>query len=196
MHGVRSLTVNGMWHRSRYPEAARSAKSGHGIIGPADDASVTEGTRLLRYGWSLREADWRRAEVLLNDRQWARRRLRSMDAPSIPRTPGVYVILGSFQSASLKKFRNVLYVGKASALRSRFETHEKNPAARLRQAKTCFGPSPLEFWYVETALEEISDLEAALIEVLGPPVNQQAGTVTGVVGDPVDIGSSRVKGRS
>jgi hypothetical protein len=74
----------------------------------------------------------------------------------------------------------VVYVGKATALKTRFMDHCLHPAPEMQRAKRCFR-FQLDFWFIECHPDAIAELESLLIECLGPSVNRVGGAITATI---------------
>lgn len=134
----------------------------------------------MRYGWSLKESDWDQVFQAVRGHTWSRCKLRIPDIDRVPEHPGVYMICtpaGAEQPPVLGNLYNAIYVGRASnRLRDRFKSHCNTPSDDLRRAVRCFGPTPLEFWFLEVPAANVGGLETALIRCLGPSANRISGS--------------------
>jgi hypothetical protein len=147
----------------------------------------------LRRGWNLTRERWDTFTAIVSTyatTPWRRVRLEEVRRDSVPARPGIYAISAPVARSHANfppNLDNVVYVGKASALKSRFMTHCKQPAPQLQRAKHCFAHQ-LDFWFIESSADVIAELESALIECLGPSANLIGGAITArIVSKPVAL---------
>lgn len=144
----------------------------------------------MRYGWSLRPADWEAVAQVLGAGPWYKVAFRQIQRRRIPEEPGVYMLGTRPAAAGLPPLYNAVYVGQATNLRSRFLQHLQRPSPDVDRAAMCF--PDLEFWFVKSDQMALNRLEAMLIECLGPPANRRAG-IGAKVGEPVPAGGIRTR---
>ena len=70
----------------------------------------------------------------------------------------------------LSIFYNVLYVGRSNNLKERFNQHTTNPQRDIK--KICKIYKDLEFWYIQTPINRIDEVESKLISALNPIGNR------------------------
>jgi hypothetical protein len=128
----------------------------------------------MRYGWSLDKEQWQTLIRTTATITWSRVHLRDLDRDSIPERPGVYVICAKvkgFGQGVFSELYNVIYAGQDGvSLRRRFLEHCGKPKVELRSAQNCY-IYPLEYWYSVVEVEQLDEIEGALIDCLGPPAN-------------------------
>ena len=146
----------------------------------------------MRYGWSIERDHWDDIpkEALKSDK-WRSVNVSSLERNRVPESPGVYLFCSNPPGRSRKKkvkdtdlfgvLYNVLYVGKATNLRTRFLSHCNNPAEDILKSRACF-PEGLEFWFMSLSKDQIDATESVLIRCFGPPANRVSGIKTRIVG--------------
>jgi excinuclease UvrABC nuclease subunit len=100
--------------------------------------------------------------------------------------PGIYIICAEpaiIFGGLPSPIHDAIYVGQAISLRTRFLTHCRNPARRLKMARLCF-EDRLKFYFVEADPREVARLESRLIKCFGPPANEIQGVIEAVIGSP------------
>ncbi len=141
----------------------------------------------MRYGWTLEIQEWDKLLKLAAETQWSRVNLRALDRDSVPETPGVYLICVKIPKLTQRPFGklyNVIYVGMTeSSLKRRFLEHCSSFKTEALQAKQCFGEI-IDYWYCTIDSVLVAELEACLIDCLGPTVNKIAG-LRARIGTPV-----------
>src|SRR5262245_9721589 len=128
----------------------------------------------MRYGWTLERLEWDRLIKVANGTSWFHVRLAPLYRDSAPENAGVYAICARIPFLTQRPFEvlyNVIYIGKdGSSLRRRFLEHCRVPKQEIAQAKQCFSDN-LDYWYTAVDSNYIDNLEACLIECLGPTAN-------------------------
>jgi len=136
----------------------------------------------LRYGWTLTRQHWESFSVAVASHAtsaWRRVALEEVNRDSVPARPGIYAICAKVARSHQgfpPRLDNVVYVGKAAALKTRFMDHCRHPAPEMQRAKTCFR-FELDFWFIECHAEAIAELESLLIDCLGPSANLVGGAI-------------------
>ena len=106
-----------------------------------------------------------------------------------PQKPGIYLICApppnqpaEFLSGNLY---NAMYAGRATiSLQRRFEDHCRRPDKNIQSVKQTCG-AKLDFWFSIVPAEKIIELEAVLIDCLGPSGNRQRGEIAAIILAPV-----------
>ncbi|TRZ65694.1 MAG: GIY-YIG nuclease family protein [Comamonadaceae bacterium] len=142
----------------------------------------------MRYGWSLEKEDWTILHQLLSDTKWTRVYLEREYKDSIPNKPGVYIICGKteaigFMGEAISKLNNAVYVGQSINLKGRFQDHVAG-YGKVKKAKLTF--RRLEYWWTELEKGDLSRIEQALVNALGPSANE-VNVIKAKVGEPVRI---------
>ncbi len=149
----------------------------------------------LQYGWTLQHVKWSVLPTeLVNGDQWRSVQLSMSDVNSVPATSGVYAICACppgrwrCETNSPNDLFGILYtaiyIGESGNLQRRFRQHCQNPKATLRLGRKCYADA-LEFWFFRLEQENLSAVEAQLIDCLGPPANEVGGSITARVLKPV-----------
>lgn len=140
----------------------------------------------MKHGWSLETRHWQAFADLcasVVSSTWQQTKLDGVYRDRVPLSPGVYAICSGPPVPDLPTgLYNVLYVGKATALRQRFLNHCQHPAPELARAKVAFGPM-LDYWYLTASREMVLILESRLIDCVGPAANLRRG-ISAVIGPP------------
>ena len=154
---------------------------------------------MLNHGWQLDHQIWQQIPYdLINSQSWRYVGFTGNEAVVIPEgKPGVYAFCTSpvgrrfLQEHSTNDlFSNLLtpiYIGKTDNLRRRFLQHCRSPSPKLSEARQCFGDSML-FWFHPMNQEQISEVEAILIQCFGPTANERTEKIKGILGNPISIG--------
>lgn len=109
------------------------------------------------------------------ERQWHRCRSISAAASMAPEMPGVYAygLITRHVLGLPVGLRSWVYIGKSKNLAARFRSHkavrESQPELRDWIARN---RKKAEVWYAVADIEEIGDLEKALIRRLSPRLNR------------------------
>lgn len=150
----------------------------------------------MRKGWSIDPDDWNRLQqALAGTTTWHSVLLTPNDRHIVPDSPGIYAICAPppiiLRTASRTMFHSLaspIYIGRSeSSIRARFVYHCSATDQELRRAKRCYNSVQLRFWFVELPPPSVRDTEAWLIDCFGPPVNRLRGTITGTLGQPIDV---------
>jgi hypothetical protein len=143
----------------------------------------------MRYGWNLSTEPWERAFKEIQNLEWKKVPLDSIQSIVVPEKSGVYLICGRPPAPSgtdhtkpLAVFYNVLYAGQSGSLRSRFVTHAKFTSPDLERAKRTF--QNLDFWYAPVESVDLNRIEGLLLDVLGPTANRVNAPLQGRLGKP------------
>ena len=91
------------------------------------------------------------------------------------RPPRVRIMLAPFEALT-----DVIYVGRSSNLRNRYENHLNTPSAKVRAARSTYADS-LRFWFLQLPEDQITMVEGILIDCFGPPANDKPGDSISVV---------------
>jgi hypothetical protein len=140
----------------------------------------------LRYGWTLTRQYWESFTAAFASQAtspWRRVHLEDVNRDSVPSCPGIYAICAPVARSHQgfpPRLDNVVYVGKATALKARFMNHCRDPTPEMQRAKSCFR-FQLDFWFIECRPDAIAELESLLIECLGPSVNRVGGAITATI---------------
>lgn len=155
-----------------------------------------------RYGWSLRQDEWRQLTEALEGSDWHYTNLNNKFHASVPSEPGIYLLISSKEYVSRiyglpPELSSALYVGRSNNLKTRFKQHASDHTANrfIRESKNTFGT--LRYAYTKVPLTRtvsvddwLSNAERLLILVLGPPANSNIPTsasLVGKFGTPVSI---------
>jgi hypothetical protein len=110
-------------------------------------------------------------------------RLTPADKNAVPKEPGVYMVCAAPPGYRMTRRRTAnvfkllyspLYVGKSGDLNERFTAHCATPKPEIVESQKCFRGN-LDFWFLRLKQGSINDMEAALIQCFGPPVNRVSG---------------------
>lgn len=120
------------------------------------------------------------------DVEWMRRNASPGLARDLPRSAALYMFVWQpFFSVTLagrerENFPMVLYVGKTTALRTRYNEYASILSAtradkdeRQKLLRDLFKARQLEFWYAPVRPAELGELEQRLITIFDPPGNTQ-----------------------
>lgn len=109
--------------------------------------------------------------------QWNIRKCELIEKPNIPDVSGIYTFLVRPGIADHPSCSYLMYVGKATSLRTRFGQYfsERNRETGRPNIIHLFSkyPSNLWFCYTEVPKLQLSTVENALIDALMPPLNDQ-----------------------
>ncbi len=143
----------------------------------------------VRRGWSLDPTDWDHFRAEVGTLEWHRIAFDSVFRDSVADLPGVYAICAQSSPARTdgiaSAFYNALYVGQTrqrGGLRQRFLQHLVSQNQQLQLAKSCFPKT--EFWWAHASPDRLNQLEAVLMNALGPPVNKFRAPLVGVLQPP------------
>lgn len=148
----------------------------------------------MRKGWSIDLGEWQRLAELIGQRtRWQSVTLTTNDQHMVPTMPGVYAIcarptvgITTSDTASFGQLACPIYIGKSeSNIRSRFIRHCRSRDPDLYQAKRCYSPQRLRFWYIQLPSEEVGAIEGALIDCFGPVTNKRTEALKGKIGPAV-----------
>lgn len=160
---------------------------------------VAHGVAVLSYGWQYDAELWAQVPADLRDSNaWNSVGFVENEAVLVPaRQSGLYFVCTSpVGRRRLSEYRDndlfsilltPIYIGKTGNLRRRFLEHCRSPSVKLEAARRCFGAS-MQFWYHRRGAERLGADEAILIRCFGPIANDQPGSISGAIGDPVAIG--------
>lgn len=144
----------------------------------------------MRYGWSLDPTPWRQYMTLASEcgLRWRRTWLDQFYRDAVPERPGVYAMCARPSTDSQPLLPtgvvNIVYIGKADNLRTRFLQHTKTSQPEIVKAKHLFA-SPLEFAWSAVPLANLFKIESLLIACFGPSANRQSGRqITAKIGEP------------
>ena len=136
----------------------------------------------MNYGWTSTKKCWKQLSAAIGARSWKRVPFNKIEKIAVPECGGVYVFCARPNTKDiqdpkhlLRTLFNAVYVGQAKNLRTRFESHWRNPMIPMEAVRDCFSHN-LEFWFIKLdSPEELCKVERILIECLGPVANRQAG---------------------
>ncbi len=128
----------------------------------------------MRYGWHDNPEMWQSAAQAIRGLNWSRHPLHMGYSNSIPVASGIYVM--TLTAAHLldtaviwEKLQAPMYIGKSDNLQVRFKQHLRGQAGTK---DLIYNFPRLTFWYTKVNEPEMSRVEAVLITVFGPSVNQ------------------------
>jgi len=140
---------------------------------------------MVAKNWSFNPGDWNNLEAIICDKNVRMTGLKRMNSVQVPQSPGVYLIclkpLPNGTGFASKLF-NVVYVGQASNLQSRFIDHVEG-RTNVKEVVKNFRIS--EFWYFELAMDELDFVEKSIYDVLAPAKNQISPPLRGSMRAPV-----------
>lgn len=141
----------------------------------------------MERGWSLDAQMWALAGSVVPNGKWKTTRLEHLYRDSVPKASGIYAITADLPKNSRigLDLHNVLYVGKAGNIRTRFLQHCSSRADRMRGAVESF--DPLYFRYLRVPTDQLDEVEAILIRCLGPPVNKVFPVIKAKIGTVTDL---------
>ena len=154
---------------------------------------------MLKYGWQHDPELWARIPMDLRDSSaWKSVSFVENEAVLVPvAKPGIYCFCtspaGRKVAARLRtndlfsQLFTPIYIGKTDNLQRRFLEHCRNPSAKLREARRCFGAS-MQFWFHRLIIERLRADEAILIRCFGPTANEKEESIIGVLGEPIPVG--------
>lgn len=136
----------------------------------------------MNYGWTLDKEHWKQLFSAIGKRNWRKVPFSIFEKTEVPERYGVYVFcakpcLGGKAEPKhlLRNLFNAVYIGQATNLRQRFESHWKQPMEPMTAVRECFSHT-LEFWFTTLqTFEELCNVERVLIDCLGPAANRQRG---------------------
>ena len=138
----------------------------------------------VRYGWSLETSDWEVANAATGPDSSKGTYLESGYEGRVPEKVGIYMLCAKPRGPlGTRDFLNVLYVGKATNLRSRFQDHQagRNSSPLIKRCKRVY--SRMHFHWmampetINSSPEEwMKNTEQALIAAFGPPANKYQAT--------------------
>ena len=129
----------------------------------------------LQRAWNLDRSVWERLDLVAPADKWRNVPFTEFHQETVPAAQGVYAFAGGPDSRILdgglySKLFNVVYVGSAKNLRSRFRQHLRGDRPQMKQALNAF--PALTFFYLKTPETKPQYVEQVLIDALGPPANQ------------------------
>ena len=143
----------------------------------------------MRYGWSLDRSTW--SERVACTHASAGAYVPSLSPLSRSHVPersrhlrDLHTRHACLPRSLLGKLYNAVDVGQAIDLRQRFLAHARSPGRELQRAHNAF--QVLDFYFMTASLEDLNQLEALLIECLGPSANQRAG-IAARIGEPIAL---------
>ena len=145
----------------------------------------------MRYGWSLKEDQWKTLSKAVSGRTWSRTYLESDYTDRVPTSSGVYLICAGTKNIPISGevmdlLYNTIYVGQASNLQKRFRDHVKG-YGNVVPAKDAF--RRLDFWYSTIERTQLTDIEQLLLTSFGPTANlKNAKHLMARIGNPVPAG--------
>ena len=155
----------------------------------------------LQKGWNLDLSAWQLLASLLQDLNWKSVPLASDSRQLVPPDPGVYVMCVGLRWLPISgglfdRLSNAIYVGQSRDLRLRFSQHVHGDRRKVTQALLTF--RSIEFHYAVAPLTQLSVIEQALIEALGPSAHERNQTraslgsaITAKVGDAIALRGER-----
>ena len=153
----------------------------------------------MQHGWSVNSATWNRVPAwLMTNSRWRSVAFSMADANSVPIVPGIYALCssppgqkrtsGTSTHELFSLLYTALYIGRTNNLRVRFQRHCQYPSPEVLRTRQTFGDS-IEFWFCRLSIDELSTIEAYLIDCFGPPANQIRGSISATIQRPLPIDS-------
>ena len=143
----------------------------------------------MRHGWTLEKQNWDDLLEVISRTYWSNTKLDQSYQHNVPDSPGVYAIClklrtMNFNQCPFKDLYEIIYIGKSdTSVRDRFLKHCRSPVRGVKKAKQCFGDR-LEYWHTIVMPNQVSELEARLIECFGPPANRRQESIPARVKAP------------
>ena len=153
-------------------------------------------------GWSLQPDDWANLRSALKGAEWTSTWLDNLYQDSVPESEGVYMICVSHRSLVdtynlPPELSTVLYVGKSSNLRQRFQQHAstRQRPHLIYRYHSLFRRLKFAYTLVAASLristeQWASHAEHSLIVALDPPANKNipsAKPLIGRIGQPHSV---------
>lgn len=138
----------------------------------------------IRYGWSLEAADWELVHSVMQPDSWNKTYLEPDYENRVPEAVGVYMLCAKPRGPlETRDIYNVLYVGKTTNLRNRFQDHQtgRNSSPLIKRCKVIYSRMQFQWMVMPGTTNSEPDAwmrhaEQALIGALGPPANRNQAT--------------------
>ena len=142
----------------------------------------------MRYGWAIEHSLWSNLpDLLVKGGQWRWVQFALSDANAVPSESGIYALCaappsrGRIAQSSPHDLFGVLftavYVGRTKNLNRRFIEHCTHPKPEIGLIRRVF-LERLEFWFHRLSSDDMTAVEAQLIDCLGPPGNLRRGDIS------------------